>query len=155
MVNFLGEYYCKIDNKGRVMFPAALKKQVPTEAQERFVINRGLEKCLTLYPKNVWDQKAEEINNLNEYVEINRRFKRNFLRGATEIILDSANRFIIPKKLAEYAGINKDVVLATQTDKIEIWDSISYENQFDDNENISAMAEIVLGNKQKDDNTDQ
>ncbi|MCD4680354.1 MAG: hypothetical protein K8S00_08205, partial [Bacteroidales bacterium] len=95
MVNLIGEFDCKIDVKGRIMMPSALKKQIPSEAEERFVINRGFEKCLVLYPMNEWKDISEEINKKNLYVKKIRDFVRYFHRGATEIKLDGNSRLLL------------------------------------------------------------
>src|SRR5438105_2096401 len=121
MTHFIGEYECKLDSKGRFILPASLKKQVPQEAAEQFVVNRGFEKCLILYPRNEWELITGEINKLNHYVKQNRDFIRYFYRGATELTLDSSARLLLPKRLLEYGGIDKDIILFAHTNKIEIW----------------------------------
>ncbi len=148
MVNLIGEFDCKIDVKGRIMMPSALKKQIPPEADERFVINRGFEKCLVLYPMNEWKEISEEINKLNLYVKKNRDFVRYFQRGATEIKLDGNNRLLLPKALLGYAGINKEVVLFAYSNRIEVWDKVTYNNLLtDEPEDFSSLAEEVMGKK--------
>ncbi|MDQ3072126.1 MAG: division/cell wall cluster transcriptional repressor MraZ [Bacteroidota bacterium] len=146
-MQFLGEYECKLDTKGRFILPTGLKKQVPQEAQDRFVVNRGFEKCLVMYPRNEWEQIAEEINKLNPYVKRNREFIRYFFRGATELTLDSASRLLLPKRLQEYAGINKDIVLFAHTNKVEIWAQELYDNVLgNEPEDFAGLAESVMGN---------
>src|ERR1051325_6952904 len=103
MGNLLGEYACKLDAKGRVMLPVALKKQVQPAAQNKFVINRGFEKHLNLYPLDEWQLVSAEVNKLNPYVAKNREFMRAFFRGATELELDNTARLLMPKPLLEYA----------------------------------------------------
>ena len=76
MTNFIGEFECKLDAKGRLMLPSSLRKQLSPEAEEQFVMNRGFEKCLVLYPKNDWKYISEEVNKLNQYVKKNREFIR-------------------------------------------------------------------------------
>jgi MraZ protein len=148
MTRFLGEYDCKLDGKGRFALPAALRKQVPQEAADRFVINRGLDQCLNLYPKNEWDIITEEINRLNPYEKDNRDFIRFFYRGALELSLDNAGRLLIPKRLQEYAGIDKDIVLFAHTNKIEVWSQEAYDTQLDrEPEDFAALAQRVMGNK--------
>lgn len=148
MLNLIGEFDCKIDVKGRIMMPSALKKQVPPEAEERFVINRGFEKCLVLYPMNEWKDITDDINKLNLYVKKNRDFVRYFQRGATEIKLDGNNRLLLPKSLLGYAGINKELVLFAYSNRIEIWDKVTYNNLLtDEPEDFSSLAEEVMGNK--------
>ena len=89
MTSFIGEFDCKLDAKGRVMMPTGLRKQLDPEAQEKFVLNRGFEKCWVLYPQNVWKGISAEISKLNQYKKKNREFIRYFYRGATETGLDS------------------------------------------------------------------
>jgi len=146
MANFLGEYDCKLDAKGRFILPSGLKKQVPTEADGQFVVNRGFEKCLVLYPRNEWDKITEEINKLNQFVKKNRAFMRYFFRGATEVGLDSSDRLLVPKRLKEYANINKTLVLFAHTNKIEIWAQEEYENLLSDEPaDFAELAEQVMG----------
>lgn len=152
MANFLGEYECKIDAKGRVMLPSALKKQLSPAAQEKFVMNRGFEKHLVLYPMNEWQTISEEVNKLNLYVKKNRDFVRRFNNGATEIELDNTNRLLFPKRLMEYAGIDKDVILFAYANRIEVWSKAEYDAMMnDDSEDFADLAEEVMGNGKKGD----
>jgi len=156
MTNLIGEYECRIDAKGRFMLPAGLKKQLPPEVQDRFVINRGFEKCLVLYPRNVWKVISDEVNQLNLYNKKNRDFVRYFYRGATELILDSASRLLLPKQLSAYAGIEKELVLSAFSNRIEIWAKGVYQNLLtNEPEDFSSLAEEVMGkNENKDTRND-
>ena len=146
MSAFIGEFDCKIDAKGRVMMPSGLRKQLDPEAQEKFVLNRGFEKCLVLYPKNVWSGISAEISKLNQYKKKNREFIRYFYRGASELSLDSTGRILFPKRLMDYAGISKEVVLFAYFDRIEVWDKKIYDNLLtDEPEDFSNLAEEVMG----------
>src|ERR1051326_8172265 len=127
MTRFLGEFECKLDDKGRFILPAPLKKQVPQEVEERFVVNRGFEKCLVLYPLNEWNRITDELNKLNTYQKQAREFVRYFYRGATELALDGSSRLLLPKRLLEYAGITKEIVVFAHANKIEIWAADLYE----------------------------
>ena len=148
MTNLIGEFECKIDSKGRIMVPAGLAKQLPEEALNKFVINRGFEKCLVLYPKNEWETISKEINELNLYNKKNRDFVRYFFRGATELIMDGNKRLLFPKKLLEYAGIEKELVLFAFSNRVEVWDKASYENMMtDEPEDFADLAEEVMGKK--------
>ncbi|MCX2431322.1 division/cell wall cluster transcriptional repressor MraZ [Pedobacter sp. GR22-10] len=148
MTQLLGEFDCKLDAKGRLMVPAALKKQLPDAEKEGLIINRGFEKNLVIYPKNVWDAVVADLAKLNIYDQENRAFVRAFTRGATELSLDAAGRVLLPKSLVEYAGIGSDLVLACQLDRIEVWDKKSYEDIFDDvPANFADLAQKVMGNK--------
>ena len=129
------------------MIPAALKKQLPPESNERFVINRGFEKHLVLYPQSEWAKITSGVNTLNPFVEANRIFQRNFYRGATELTLDSGNRILLPKTLIDYASLQKDVVVFAYINKIEIWSEESYEKQLSpEPENMAKLAEEVMKN---------
>ena len=81
MIVFLGEYEVTFDAKGRFLLPVGIKKQLPEEADDRFVIARGFEKCLTLYPKKNWDPIMAELIKVNDYKAENREFLRYFTMG--------------------------------------------------------------------------
>ena len=131
MSHFLGEFDCKLDAKGRMMIPAGLKKQLPDAEREGLVINRGFEKCLSLYPMQSWQPLYDQISTLNDFDPKIREFKRYFFNGATEVELDSAGRLLIPPNLKDHANISKDIVLVGSYKKIEIWDSKKYKEFFD------------------------
>jgi MraZ protein len=150
MLNFHGEYECRIDDKGRIILPAGLKKQVPPEAQDKFIINRGFETCLVIYPMNIWDEVSKEVNELSQFTEDHRVMARNFNRGASELQLDASNRILIPKSLLDYAKIEKDLILSAYAKKIEVWGKEEYEKNLNlTNQEYSKLAEKVLGNKKK------
>tara|TARA_B100001109_G_scaffold255753_1_gene260556 strand:+ start:4415 stop:4888 length:474 start_codon:yes stop_codon:yes gene_type:complete len=151
MTNFIGEFDCKLDAKGRLMVPSGLRKQLDPAANESFVINRGFEKCLVLYPKNDWERISSEVNQLNQYVKKNREFIRYFYRGATELSLDGNGRILLPKRLQEYGGVGKEVVLFAYSDRIEIWDKDTYENLLtDEPDDFANLAEEVMGGMNAD-----
>jgi MraZ protein len=146
MKGFLGEYEATLDAKGRFLLPAGLKKQLPENAMP-FVINRGLEKCLTLYPQTSWEPIYAQISKLNDFDPKVREFRRFFLNGATEVEPDTAGRLLLPQNLKEYAGLTKDIVLVSAVDKIEIWDSAAYKKLFESfsPDNFSNLAQLVMG----------
>jgi MraZ protein len=131
MIGFLGEYEATLDLKGRFLLPAGFKKQLPQEGATQFVLNRGFEKCLTLYPMQSWEPIFSEISKLNDFDPKVREFRRYFLNGATQVELDSAGRLLLPKNLSEHAGLEKDIVLVSAVNKIEIWDKSKYTQFFE------------------------
>ncbi|TDG35145.1 division/cell wall cluster transcriptional repressor MraZ [Pedobacter changchengzhani] len=148
MTQLLGEFDCKLDAKGRLMVPSALKKQLPNAEEEGLIVNRGFEKNLIIYPKSVWDAILLDLSKLNVYEKENREFIRAFTRGATILSLDAAGRVLLPKSLVDYAGIGSDLVLACQLDRIELWDKKAYEDSFDNvPENFANLAQKVMGGK--------
>ena len=149
MNGFLGEYEATLDPKGRFLLPAAVKKQIAEEGNNQFVINRGFEKCLSLYPSANWDPIFEEISKLNDFDPKVRAFRRYFLNGATKMELDSAGRLLVPPNLKEHAGLEKDIVLVSAMNKIEIWDKIKYQQFFEtfSPESFSDLADEVMNPK--------
>ena len=146
MIGFLGEYEVTMDTKGRFLLPAGFKKQLAEEAGNQFVINRGIETCLSLYPMQSWEPIFAKVSKLNEFDPKVRQFRRYFLNGATNVELDTAGRLLIPKTLMEYAGLEKDVVLVSAVDKIEIWDKTKYTKFFESfsPESFSDLANEVM-----------
>ncbi len=150
MTGFLGEFECTLDSKARFLLPAGFRKQLPETGPQEFVLNRGFEKCLTLYPIQAWQPIFDKISRLNDFDPKVRSFRRYFLNGAITVEPDSAGRLLIPKNLAEYAGLQKDLVLAAAVNKIEIWDKTQYQQFFDtySPESFSALAQQVMGGPQ-------
>ena len=147
MNHFIGEYECKLDTKGRMVLPAALKRQMPDVEREGLVINRGLETHLIIYTRSEWNRIMDKLSSLNPFERKSREFIRKFMRGATELTLDSAGRVLIPKTLQAYAGISTEIVLASQFNKIEVWAKERYDELWEDEgEEFAALAEEVMGN---------
>lgn len=145
MYNLTGEFECKVDAKGRLKMPATLLKQLGVE-HARFTINRGFENHLMIYPQDVWEKKTKEINHLNIYVKKNRQAIRYFHRGATQLSCDAAERILIPKRLMEYANLQKEVVLFAYNEQIEVWAKDQYDAMLDmEPEDFSQLAEDVFG----------
>ncbi len=151
MTGFIGEYESTLDAKGRFLLPGAFKKQLPKGSSENFVINRGFEKCLSLYPIKSWEPIFAEISDLNDFEPKVRQFRRYFLNGATQVVLDTVNRLLIPKNLMEYAGLEKNIVLVSAVNKIEIWDKNKYQQFFEtfSPEAFSNLAKDVMAGDKK------
>ncbi len=149
MLNLLGEYDCKVDSKGRIMFPAKLRKQLEPVLSHGLVINRDIfAKCLVLYPKPEWDKVNEEMSRLSRYNRAHQQFQRRFMNGATAIELDSAGRMLLPASLIEYAGIDpktaKEVKVNGIGQKIELWSKSAYEAEIlDHGDDFGELAELV------------
>lgn len=150
MSNIIGTYECKVDVKGRFMFPIAFKGQLAKTLADGFVIKRSIfRKCLELYPMNEWDLESKRINSLNRFVKKNVDFIRKFMAGVKTVELDSTGRLLIPKDLISYAEIKKEIVLASVVNKIEIWDKSEYEAAVDyDPDEFADLAEEVMGDKE-------
>lgn len=147
MLGLLGEYEVSLDAKGRMKLPAGFKKQLADGEEFRFVLNRGFDKCLTLYTEKQWEQVAKVFGRLNDNNEKARKLKRVFLNGATILEPDSAGRVLLPKPMLEYAAMTKSIVFTAQINKVELWDAELYKKQTaEDLEDLSALAGEVLGN---------
>lgn len=147
-MNYLiGEYECKLDTKGRMVVPAALKRQLPDVEREGLVVNRGFEKNLVIYTRAEWNKILKQLSRLNQFQTKNREFVRKFMNGSTELMLDSAGRVLLPKSLLEYAEVGADVVLACNLEKIEVWSKVKYDEQMNalSEEDFSDLAEQVMG----------
>lgn len=146
MKGFVGEFNCKLDTKGRMLFPAGLKKQLDPSAAETFVVNRGFEGCLVMYPMNEWDRVTEKLRKLNLFVAKNRKFYRQFHNGATPLTLDGNGRVLLPKHLLDHAGIQRDAVVFAYADRIEIWAKDRYEDEIGEGmDDFATLAEEVMG----------
>lgn len=144
----LGEYNCKMDAKGRMRLPANLLSQLGEQEEYDFVVNRGFEKCLILYPRPLWEKISGEVNQLNLYNKKNRAFVRYFYRGATELTTDSADRVLLPKRLQEYAGITKEVILSAYNGRVEMWSPEEFDKMLaEEPEDFSDLANDVLGDE--------
>lgn len=145
MRNLIGEFECNLDGKGRLMFPAGLRKQLGPE-EHRFVINRSIfESCLILYPWEEWEDITRQLDKLNRFDRKNDRFIRKFRNGATEVELDGSGRILIPKRLKEFAGLQKELVLLASSNKIELWDKGEYDRVMnEDQEDFARLAEEVM-----------
>ncbi|MFK7973227.1 MAG: division/cell wall cluster transcriptional repressor MraZ [Bacteroidia bacterium] len=141
-----GQFDCKVDAKGRFLMPSALRKQLPEDEQSDFVVNRGLEKCLVIYPRRVWDSMMEKIYAKNQFIEKNRRFARRFTAGSKELALDGSDRVLLPKNLIGYAGLGKEIVLLCQYNRVEVWDKAAFDAALEmEDEDFADLAEDVMG----------
>ena len=152
MISLIGTYECKADTKGRVLFSSALKKQLQPVLNEGFVIKRAVfQPCLELYSMEEWQLIMTKINKLNKFVKKNNDFIRRFTAGVKIVEFDAAGRVLIPKDLADFAGISKQVVLSSAVNIIEIWDKEKYEKAIDDaTVDFAVLAEEVMGNTEFD-----
>ncbi|NQW42017.1 MAG: division/cell wall cluster transcriptional repressor MraZ [Bacteroidetes bacterium] len=147
MARFIGEFECKIDNKGRIILPAKLRAQIPDTEAKAMVINRGFEKCLVLYTETDWYHETNKLQVLNDFNRSARKFIRQFNNGANMVSIDTSSRINIPNALIEYAGLKDELIISCYNHKIEIWHKAHYEEElkFDDKE-FARIAEELMGN---------
>jgi len=147
MTTFIGDYSCKVDEKGRVTFPSSLKKQMESASDGRFIVKKDIfEQCLVLFPIEEWERQNAIIRSkINPYNKEHNKFLRNFYMGSAEIVLDNNNRLLIPKRLLDLANISKEAILAGQDGKIEIWSKELYESAEENQDAFVALAEKIMG----------
>ena len=147
-MNYLiGTYECKIDVKGRLLIPIALKKQIADSVSQGFVLKRAVfQQCLELYPMQQWKDLISKVNKLNRFKKKNNDFIRRFTAGLKFIELDNTGRLLIPKELTEFANIRREIVLSSSVNIIEIWDKSKYGKTIDDSKSdFAQLAEEVMG----------
>lgn len=147
MTGLIGEFPSTLDDRGRFLLPTGLKKQLPAREQKVFVVNRGIEKHLTLFTKKEFDRVAARLEKKSIYVKKNRIFIRHFHNGATIVSIDGNGRLLLPKQLMEYAGIDKDIVVFAYNSRIEIWSQRGFDkmNKEAAEMDMSDIAEDVMG----------
>ena len=157
MSRFKGDHYCKVDTKGRILFPSRLKKQLPPEAGEVFVGKMSaFEKSLILYPENVWNKLVERtLRKLNPYNAKHDLFRRDFFRDVVELEFDSAGRILLPRRFLDILklvpGDGGDVVLAGQGDRIELMSKAIYQGTELGDEDWKTLSAEVMGDFKWDD----
>lgn len=139
---FMGEYNHTIDTKGRIIIPSKFREALG----EEFVVTQGLDGCLFVYPNEEWMNFVTQLKNLPGSKEA-RQLQRYFMAGAASCEVDKQGRILIPNKLREQAGLEKDIVFVGVLSKIEIWSKEKWDsnNDYDDMDQIAEhMSEFGL-----------
>ena len=138
-ISFTGEYNNSIDQKNRLSIPVKYRKALSPINNGTFVLTRGFDRCLILYPLDEWKKVESQLGSLSSIKIKHRSFVRSIVRCAVHLKYDSQGRIAIPDSLLEYAKIDKNVVIIGMIKKIEIWspkslevDNVISNNDFDD-----------------------
>ncbi len=152
MATFIGDYTCKVDEKGRITLPSTFKKQMDSASGDHFVVKKDIfEKCLVLYPFDEWERQNQIIRErINPYNKEHNKFLRNFYKGTAELVLDGNGRLLIPKRLLDQVEISREVIMAGQDGKIEIWAKHLYEQIDETEDDFASLAEKIMGNPEED-----
>ena len=136
---FMGEYNHTIDAKGRLIIPSKFRELLG----EEFVLTKGLDGCLSIYPMDEWKAFEEKLRALPLTNKNARTFTRFFVAGATNCELDRQGRVLVPQPLREFAGLEKEVVLTGNLDRIEIWSKEKWSENcnYDDMDNIAESMQ--------------
>ena len=124
---FTGQYDFVIDSKNRINIPSIFRKQLHKSDKNRFVITRGIDSCIWIYPLGEWEKIEKELSQLSSLSKVNRTFLRNHLRHAKIVSSDDQGRLILTKNLIEHANILKNITIIGVLNKIEIWDNATLE----------------------------
>lgn len=128
-----------------MVLPSKIKANLPEVATNEVVVKRGFEPCLVIYPMVEWRKVFSKVSGLNEFNKEYRAFQRNFLRGSTEVDLDATGRLLIPKSMAKYADIDKELIVVGMGNRIELWNPEKYEEYLiKDEDEFSRLAEKYL-----------
>lgn len=138
---FMGEYQHNIDSKGRLIMPAKFRD----ELEEIFVITKGLDGCLFVYPLSEWQQLEKKLKQLPFTRKDARAFARFFFSGAVECELDKQGRVLLPANLRNYANLKKEVVVIGLANRLEIWSQDIWEKYSNSTaENYEELAEKMV-----------
>ena len=138
---FMGEYHHNIDDKGRIIIPSKFRY----ELGEKFIITRGLEKCLFIYSLNEWNSIVNRLKTLPFTKKDARDFIRFFLSGAAECEFDKQGRINITSPLVSYADLNKEIVIIGANDRLEVWSKEGWDKFFANNEDrLADIAEHLF-----------
>ena len=129
---FIGEYEHSLDTKGRIIIPSKFRDKLG----EEFVMTKGLDNCLFVYPKSEWNVFEEKLKTLPLTNKDARAFIRFFFAGASECNLDKQGRVTIPANLRKYSKLDKDSVVIGVSTRIEIWSKDEWE-EYNDDDNLS------------------
>jgi MraZ protein len=127
---FIGSFKYSVDAKGRISIPAKFKKVMKPEANDTFVMTRSTVQCIDVYPYNYWEEKIKpRIDALDDFDFEEAAFKRSLFELASDQQLDKQSRLFLPKNLLDFAGIEKEVLILGQNNKIEFWNPEIFEKQ--------------------------
>jgi len=135
---FIGEFQHTLDDKGRVIIPSRLREGLG----ERFVLTRGIEPCVAVYPLDEWNRTEEKLINNPMTRKDLRALNRIMFSGAMEVDLDKQSRALIPQYLREHAQIDKNVMILGVGDRVEIWNEDTWRKYYEEvSDNLSEMLE--------------
>lgn len=141
MIMFMGEYHHNLDDKSRLVIPANFRY----ELGDKFIITRGLEKCLYVYSETEWQRIVTKLKELPFTKKDVRTFIRSFFSGATTCELDKSGRIVLTANQTEYANISKECVVIGASDRVEIWSQDNWNTELNDNEDkLSDLAENLF-----------
>jgi len=144
---FIGEFSYTIDTKGRLNIPSKFRQSLSKDNKNTFVIARGLDKCIWVYPLIEWKQIEKNLRDLSSLSITHRRFIRNTARYATPSTYDKQGRVMLNSSLIEFANLDKDVLIIGMINKMEIWNPNILEEMEKKQSKIEPETYEELSNK--------
>jgi MraZ protein len=146
---FTGEYSYTIDAKGRVNIPAKFRQSLAPENDHTFVITKGMDPCIWVYPLTAWQIIEDDLKDLSAISGINRSFIRNTVRYASSVSFDKQGRIILSTNLLDYAHLKKDALIIGMVNKIEIWNpsilsKVDQQNLKMDSSEYDELADKII-----------
>ena len=142
---FYGEYIHTVDRKGRLILPSKFREVSKENSIEKFFITRGLEKCLFMFAEEEWRAQEQKFKSMSFTKLESRSFNRLFFSGAVDVAPDRQGRFIVPQYLKDYASIKRDVVIIGVSNRVEIWNSATWQEIYKNSHNsYEQIAENIL-----------
>lgn len=140
---FIGEFAHNFDDKSRIIIPVRFREELADE----FIVTRGLDGCLFVYPRGEWQLLSDKLKTLPLMKKEARDFVRFFMSGATPCTLDKQGRVVIPQNLKKYAHLEKECAIIGVSNRLEIWDKETWENQQSDisDESLNEITESLIG----------
>lgn len=147
MLSFIGEYSCRADNKYRVVVPSPFRKIMEAGQQEVFVLRKNIfEACIDMYPYKEWEMLVADLRGkLNLFDRTHAAFLRELYRGTQQVEMDGNGRILLPRRMLEEVGVEKEIVLAGEDTKIELWGAKAYAGIGMKGEDFAGLTQQIFG----------
>lgn len=145
-MRFFGDFPAKVDAKGRVILPAAFRRELEAEGERTLYMRHDFyQNCLIIYPESVWNHDLDELESkLNRWNRKHQDILRRYVAGVEKFELDGNGRLLINKRKMDKAGIKQDIMFQAVTDRIEVWGLENYQAHFSDDANDGEELEAAM-----------
>lgn len=150
MSTFKGRYYYSLDPKGRVIIPAPFRDTISSSYSPVLVVTISfIDKCLVVYPLEVWKKHETQVLSLPKTEEAVQRYMRKVIGSAVEVPFDKQGRIQVPVSLRQEAEVNSDLVIVGQLEYVEIWDKANWDkanviSDADAREHLKTLSRLGL-----------
>ena len=146
MLSFIGDFSCKADSKFRVVVPASLRRVMTASQQTVFVLRTNIyASCIDMYPFCEWESMVKGLESrLSPFDRQHAVFLRELFRGTQEVEMDANGRILLPKRMLEEIGADKDVILAGQGSRIEIWEAGAYAGEALSGDEFAGLTQQIF-----------